>query len=123
MNILEKVEKIIQQDKRYKFDAYNFVLEALTYTVRKFKGSRHVTGGELLDGIKHYAREQFGPMALTVFEHWGVNFTEDFGYIVFNLIDAKLLTKTEQDSIEDFKNVYDLKKVFNNILPKEGKIK
>ena len=113
INILETIEKIVHRDKRYKIDAYNFVLESLNYTVRKFKKSRHVTGKELLEGIKEYAKEQFGPMARTVFEHWGVKTTEDFGNIVFSLVDAKILSKTEQDSIEDFRDVYSFEEVFD----------
>jgi len=112
INILTTIEDIVKRDPRYKIDAYNFLLEALNYTVRKLKQSRHVAGKELLEGIKQCLKEQFGPMAGTVLEHWGVNSTEDFGHIVFNLVDAKILSKTDQDSIEDFKNAYDLKKTF-----------
>lgn len=112
MNILETIEEIAERDKRYKIDAYNFVLEALNYTVRNLKQSRHVTGVELLEGIRQCAKEQFGPMAQAVLEHWGIAQTVDFGNIVFNLVDAKILNKTEHDSIEDFKNGYDFKQVF-----------
>lgn len=112
INILETIEHIVKRDARYKIDAYNFVLQALNYTVSKLKKSRHVTGRELLEGIRQYVKEQFGPMARTVLEHWGINFTEDFGNIVFNLVDAKILSKTEEDSIEDFKDGYDFKEAF-----------
>ena len=112
INILATIEDIVKRDLRYKTDAYNFVLEALNYTVNKLKQSRHVTGGELLEGIKQCVKEQFGPMAGTVLQHWGVSSTEDFGHIVFNLVDAKILSKTEQDSIKDFKNGYDFKEAF-----------
>lgn len=112
IKIIETVEKIVEQDNRYKVEAYNFVLEALSYTVKKLNKPRHLTGGELLVGIKEYAERQFGPMVRAVFEYWGVNTTEDFGHIVFKLVDAKLLGKTEEDSIEDFKNGYDFKQVF-----------
>ncbi len=111
-SILEAIENIVDRDKRYKIDAYNFVLEALNYTVRKIKKSRHITGKELLGGIKQYAQEQFGPMTRTVFHHWGVHATEDFGNIVFSLVAAKILNKTEQDSIDDFKNGYSFEDVF-----------
>lgn len=111
-NFLETMEKIAQRDTRYKIDAYSFVLEALNYTVAKTQKPRHVTGKELLEGIKQYAKERFGPMIRTVFEYWGIGSTEDFGYIVFNLVDAKILSKTEQDSLNDFKNGYDFKEVF-----------
>jgi len=112
-NILERIEDIVNRDVRYKLDAYNFVLEALNCTVSRRRVRRHITGKELLEEIKQYAKAQFGPMALSVFEHWGVSSTEDFGHIVFNLVNARILNKTEQDSIEDFKNGYDFKEVFS----------
>lgn len=112
INFLDTIEIIVNRDKRYKIDAYHFVLEALNYTVKKLKRPRHVRGGELLEGIKEYAKKEFGPMARTVLEHWGITSTIDFGNIVFNLIDVKLLGKTEEDSIEDFKDGYDFKEVF-----------
>ncbi len=106
------METIVQRDDQYKIDSYNFVLEAVSYTVSRLEKPRHLTGKELLKGIKEYAKEQFGPMARTVFEHWGISSTEDFGHIVFNLVEAKLLGKTKQDSMEDFKNGYNFKEVF-----------
>ena len=112
INILETIEDIVKRDGRYKIGVYNFVLEAVNYAVSSLKESRHVTGKELLESIKQYAKGQFGPMARTVLEHWGVSSTEDFGNIVFNLVDARILSKTEQDSIEDFKNSYDFKEAF-----------
>ena len=112
IRILETMEKIVDQDSSYKIEAYSFALEALSYSVKKLNKPRHLTGSELLAGIKDYAKRQFGPMVRAVFEHWGVNTTEDFGHIVFKLVDAKLLGKTEEDSIEDFKNGYDFKQVF-----------
>ena len=112
INILETIEDIVKRDARYKIGVYNFVLEALNYTVSSLKKSRHVTGKELLESIKQYAKGQFGPMARTVLEHWGVNSTGDFGNIVFNLVGTNILSKTEQDSIDDFKNGYNFEEVF-----------
>ena len=73
---------------------------------------RHVTGPELLDGVRQYALKEFGPMVMTVFDSWGIRSCEDIGHMVFNLIGAGVFGKTEQDSIEDFKNVYDFKEAF-----------
>ncbi|MBL7085082.1 MAG: hypothetical protein ISS43_03115 [Candidatus Omnitrophica bacterium] len=106
------MEKIVQRDARYKIDAYNFVLEALNYTVSRLQKPRHITGKELLEGIKEYAKSQFGPMARTVLAHWGIASTQDFGHIVFNLVNARVLSKTEEDSLDDFKEGYDFEKVF-----------
>ena len=111
-DVLTTLEKIAEEDTRYNFEAYTFLMSALNYTVNKLDKPRHVTGQELLEGIREYGLEQFGPMTRTVFEHWGIKATEDFGRIVFNLVDVGLLGKTEQDSINDFKNIYDFKEVF-----------
>lgn len=112
-DFLGALKKILGKDSRYKLEAYTFLMAALDYTVSKLPEHRHVTGQELLEGVKEYGLEQFGPMTRTVFEHWGVTSTEDFGNIVFNLIDVGLLGKTEEDSIDDFKGVYDFKEAFD----------
>ena len=104
--------EICESDPRYKDDAYEFVLEALSFTQKKLQRSRHVTGKELLDGIKDLLIEKFGPLTLTVLQHWGVNATEDFGHIVFNMVEKKILSKTEEDNIESFRNVYDFEVEF-----------
>lgn len=107
----KKIDKILKSDKRYKKEAYNFVLDALGYTISKLPKPRHISAWELLEGIKDFGIEQFGPMAPEVFEHWGIEKTDDFGEIVFNLIDQRLLLKTESDSKEDFRAVFDLRDV------------
>ena len=112
-DFLGALKKILGKDLRYKLEAYTFLMAALDYTVSELPEHRHVTGQELLEGVKEYGLEQFGPMTRTVFEHWGVKSTEDFGNIVFNLIDVGLLGKTEEDSIDDFKGVYDFKEALD----------
>lgn len=115
-SFLESVDKIIEKDSRYDSQAYLFVMNALNFTVKKSGKRRHITGRELSEGIRLYAIEQFGSMARAVFEHWGVQNTQDFGNIVFNMIKAKLLSKTEEDSIEDFKDIYDFKEAFDGVV-------
>jgi uncharacterized repeat protein (TIGR04138 family) len=107
------IEKITEKDPRYNAEVYLFLMKGLNFTVKRLEKSRHVSGQELSDGLKLYAIEQFGPMARAVLENWGVYSTEDFGNIVFNMIDAKLLSKSETDSIGDFKDVYDFKEAFD----------
>ena len=104
--------EIYDSDNRYRPDAYEFVLEALNFTQKKYRRSKHVTGDELLEGIKELLMERFGPMALTVLRYWRVNATEDFGNIVFNLVEKRVLSKTEEDNIEGFRNKYDFEEVF-----------
>jgi uncharacterized repeat protein (TIGR04138 family) len=124
INFEEAVEKILAKDARYQRDAYGFVREALDFT-QKLIGRenrdqpRHVTGQELLRGIREFALAQFGPMALTVFEEWGIRTGRDFGEIVFNMIEIGLLAKTERDSRADFDNGYDFEAAFRQpFLPK-----
>jgi uncharacterized repeat protein (TIGR04138 family) len=106
------IDRIHEQDPRYKAEAYMFVMEALSFTQKKLKSSKHVTGEQILVGMKELLLERFGPMAINVLDFWGVMKTEDFGNIVFNLVDHKVLSKTEEDHIERFKNVYDFQEVF-----------
>jgi len=112
-NFLEVVEEIVAKDPRYKIEAYDFVMSALNYAQSKLDKPRHVGGRELLEGIREYGLELFGLMTRTVFENWGVRRTEDFGNIVFNMLGEGLLSKTDEDSIEDFKDGYDFKESFD----------
>ena len=107
------LDVICERDPRYRADAYEFVMEALKFTQKKFRRTKHVTGQELLTGIKEFSLQQLGPMTLTVLKHWGINSTEDIGHIVFNLVENKVLSKTEDDSLEHFRNGYDFDEVFN----------
>ena len=117
INFDEAVEQILARDSRYTREAYLFVREALDYTQRlvgkETRGAiRHVSGQELLDGIRQFALNQFGPMVVTVFEEWGVHSCRDFGEIVFNMVETSLLAKTERDTRDDFQNGYDFTDAF-----------
>ncbi len=113
IDFMDIIDKIAEKDPRYNAEAYLFLMKGLSFTVSRLDKHRHVSGQELADGLKLYAIEQFGPMARTVLENWGVYSTEDFGNIVFNMIGVKLLSKTAEDSIADFKGVYDFKDAFD----------
>ncbi len=113
-DLISVLNRICQKDSRYKIDAYSFVLAALNATMEALERSGHVSGQELTHGIKGFAIREYGRMARTVFEHWGIKATEDFGHIVFNMVEAGVLGKTESDSIDDFKEVFDFKKVFED---------
>ena len=111
------IDEITQRDPRYHREAYLFVREALDYTqknlVRAGKESiRHVRGPELLDGIRACGLQLYGPMTMLVFTEWGIQKCEDFGEIVFNMVESGLLAKTEQDSREDFKGGYEFSDAF-----------
>jgi len=106
------LDAIYESDPRYRQDAYEFIMEALTFTQKKFKRIKHVTGEELLEGAKELLMEKYGPLTLLVLKHWGIKTTEDFGNIVFNLVNSKILSKTQDDRMENFRDGYDFKEVF-----------
>ena len=116
--------RVLSRDKRYHINAYRFMYEALEHT-QKLLGrrpasdtpeDRHVTGQELLEGIRDCAQHTFGPLAPCVFRSWGVLRTEDFGEIVFSLVEAGLMGKTDRDSRADFANGYDFDAAFDGPL-------
>lgn len=113
------IEQIYDKDFRYKEDAYLFVMEALSFSQRKFKRIKHVTGSELLEGIRELLLQKFGPMTLLVLKHWGIRSTQDFGNIVFNLVKNRVLSKTEEDNIEVFKDAYDFQEAFEEFYRKQ----
>ena len=108
--------EIIAREPRYDRAAYHFLREALDFTLKERKKATgqagHVSGQQLLDGIRRYALKQFGPMVPTVFEHWGLHSTEDFGRMVFALVDAAIFSKTEEDTMADFKSAYSFHDAF-----------
>jgi uncharacterized repeat protein (TIGR04138 family) len=126
INFEEVVDKLFAQDPRFAREAYHFTREALDHTQkvvsRENKGAvRHVTGQELLEGIRQYALQQYGPMTVTVFEEWGIKNCRDFGEIVFNMVECGLLAKTEKDTRDDFQQGYDFTEAFRKPFWPESK--
>lgn len=139
VSLEQAVEQILAKDPRYARDGYIFVREALDHTqksvtkpAREGRGGheskpeekqpvRHVTGHQLLEGIRVYALEQFGPMVPTVFDEWGIRTCADFGEIVFNMVEIGLLAKTEKDSRDDFKDGYNFDDAFRKPFLPESK--
>ena len=109
----QKLSQILLRDDRYSREAYRFVQEGLEYTVQHRGRRGHVTGQELLRGLRDLARERFGLMARTVLNQWGVRNTGDFGEIVFNLVEEQIMSKQDSDTREDFQNVYDFEETFD----------
>ena len=115
----ETLNLIVKEDKRYPKEAYVFLRLALNHTIKIMNKpalgpARHITGQELLEGIRLYTLQEFGPISRTVLAEWGITRTEDFGNLVFNLVRHGLLGKTDQDKIEDFANGYSFQKAFTN---------
>jgi uncharacterized repeat protein (TIGR04138 family) len=117
-----KLEDVVRKKPHYTYEAYEFMFQALHFTQKMLgreppdapedleavEPHHHVSGPELLDGIRVLALREFGFMARTVFRMWGIERTDDFGEIVFNLVEAELMSKTAEDARDDFRGVYNL---------------
>jgi len=112
----ETLDQVVARDPRYGKEAYGFLREALEFTQKKRRKSRaestHVSANELLGGFREYSLQQFGPMGLTVLEYWGVRSTGDVGRMVFNLIEAGVFGRADDDRIEDFENGFSFEEAF-----------
>lgn len=115
---------------RYPIDAFLFVQRGLDFTVRSLHGepdpsalededayeadaeTRHVSGPQLCQGLRDFAIDQYGLMAQTVLRRWRITNSEDFGHIVFAMVDANMMRKTDNDQVEDFYNVFDFDEAF-----------
>jgi uncharacterized repeat protein (TIGR04138 family) len=110
----------------YPQEAFQFVREGLAHTVKTVHGEgavpeadppkgreRHVSGQQLCLGLKDYALHKYGMLARTVLGRWGVRRTDDFGRIVFAMIDAGLMRKSDDDRLDDFRSVYEFDEVFS----------
>ncbi len=115
-----KLAEVVKRDPRYSYEAYEFVFHALNHTQKRLgrepapgtpgaaEAKHHVSGRELLEGVRALALQEFGLMARTVFRLWGIHKTDDFGEMVFNLVEAELMSKTPEDRREDFHDLFDL---------------
>ena len=113
-DFVKRLSRILANDPRYHEEAYLFVMASLVQTVEAHgTPPRHVSGQELLEGIRRNARAQFGPMARTVFEHWGIKNSLDFGHVVFNMVREGILSKTEADGLGDFEDEFFFENLFD----------
>jgi len=111
----------VSRKTKYPTDAFYFVKRGLDYTVRKTHGAtpegeeshRHVSCKELCIGLRDYGLDQYGLLARTILKRWNINGCEDFGHIVFAMVDAELMRKTEDDKLKDFQNVFSFDEAFN----------
>ena len=111
------LDQILEKESRYDRHAYSFVREGLDYTQKLVSDSkedriRHVSGQELLQGMRKYALSQYGPMSKTVLNEWGICECLDFGEIVFILIEHSVLAKTKDDKLEDFDGGFSFEEAF-----------
>jgi uncharacterized repeat protein (TIGR04138 family) len=123
-----KLAEVVKRDPRYSYEAYEFLQQALSHTLQQLgreptpetventaaEPKHHVTGPELLEGVRSLALREFGLMARTVFHMWGIRKTDDFGEMVFNLVEGKLMSKAPNDRREDFCDIFDLDEALVN---------
>ena len=117
----KSVQQVIEDLGLYPPEAYAFIQQGLSFTVQKLHGkvkdpkaSRHVSGPDLCEGLRELAVAQWGRMARTVLRRWNITSTLDFGRIVFAMVEAGLMQKTDDDTLEDFRNVYDFRTALEN---------
>ena len=110
--------QLLDKDKRYSREAYEFVLNAVNVLCgkRREDGAKgkdaHLSGKQLSEGMRDLLLARFGCMAIDVLEHWGIRSTADFGNIVYNLIGVSLLSASSEDRQDDFLDVYDFQEEF-----------
>jgi len=111
--------QLLQSDLRYQLHAYQFVRDSLAYAQEVLPNDAseaeiepHLSGQELCEAIRLFAIDQFGYMSKTVLNNWGIQGTNDFGEIVYNLIDIGMMKKSETDEREHFSDVYSFEKAF-----------
>lgn len=113
----------------YAVDAFLFVQRGLEFTVRRIHGeeparavfeddpdtphNRHISGQELCLGLCDFAKREYGLMARSVLARWRVHRSEDFGRIVFAMVDGGLMHKTHEDTIADFIDVFSFDEAFS----------
>ena len=114
INFWEAVERIRAGDDRFKPGVYPFIMEGLDFTIEQIGERRHVSAEELLDGLCGYARDRFGFLAHDVLTNWGVATPFDIGVAVFQLVDAGVLSKRDNDDREDFNVEYDLRQTLED---------
>lgn len=127
LDFAEIVDGIRTKDHRYDRPAFFFVRQGLDYTVhnmtnRADRVHNHVSCKELLDGLRKFALEQYGPMSYEVLTSWGIKKCEDFGEIVFLLIDAGILGKREEDKRSDFEDGFNFKEAFEKPFQPKKKV-
>ena len=117
----DRIAALASADQRYQPDAYHFVFRALDYVIEQKRDGgpeeggddQHVSALDLLEGLRDFALELYGPLARLVLERWGIYRTEDFGEIVFGLVECRLLNKQESDRKSDFRNGFNFREAFD----------
>jgi uncharacterized repeat protein (TIGR04138 family) len=109
----KSIYQIAREDGRYSPEAFEFVQEGLNFTLSRLAEHRHVTGTELSEGLRDLALQRYGLLARTVLAGWNISATLDFGNIVYAMVKAGVMSKRQEDRLEDFQDVYDFEEAFD----------
>jgi uncharacterized repeat protein (TIGR04138 family) len=117
VSFTEALDAVTRRDSRYDREAYTFLRDALEFALKKRRKTRKdeptdVPAAELLEGFRLYALKECGPMASLVLGSWGVHSCEDVGNLVFNLVEANVFSKTDRDTMGEFRNGFDFDEAF-----------
>ena len=115
------LDQLQERNPRFHARSYLFVLEALHSVIRSLDAPRHISGRELTEGIREIAIGRYGRLARTVLEHWGIHETGDVGRVVFALVEQGILTRQEEDRLEDFVDLFDFEEAFDLNYPWEAR--
>lgn len=115
------LNRMLSRAGPYPLEAFNFVREGLSFTVQLVHSEqepgedadRHITGQQLCLGLREFAIDRYGLLAPAVLDHWNIRRTDDFGRIVFAMIDEGLMSRTDEDSLEDFRSVFNFGEAFS----------
>ena len=118
----EVLDQLQERNPRFHARSYLFVLEALHSVIQSLDAPRHISGGELTDGVRELAIGRYGTLARTVLEHWGIHETADVGRVVFAMVEQGILIKQEGDRAEDFADLFDFEEAFDLNYPWSARI-
>ena len=113
----EVLDQLRERNPRFHARSYEFVMLALHSVIQSLDEPRHITGRELTEGVRELALGQYGVLAKTVLEHWGIHETQDVGDVVFAMVEQGILVKEDDDSLTDFADVFDFEEAFETNYP------
>jgi len=116
------LNQLQERNPRFHARSYQFVLQALHSVIRTLDEPRHISGRELTEGVRELAMGQYGPLARTVLEHWGIHETEDVGRVVFAMVEQGILVKQDDDHEADFTDLFDFEEAFERNYPWQARI-
>jgi uncharacterized repeat protein (TIGR04138 family) len=111
-DVFDRIDEIAERSGRFRAPGFLFVLRSIEHCRRRLERAGHVSGQELLESCRAVAVDEFGPMAKLVLNEWGIETTEDVGRIVFLMVEHGLLSKTDEDRLDDFRDGFDFETEF-----------